>query len=900
MLVLVLVWGIISPGTKDELPIPITGEALPVVNPQGPDNPSSPAAVDDGPPYETYLPTVSFADTFSSSDSWSMAGANAERTSWVATGVQGNLRPVWYRPIEPLIPAKAQIVTSGGMLFVSTARGLLALNASNGEVAWFYATELPLGHSPTIAGGVAYVGGMDKRIHAVNARSGQRIWTFQASAGFDTNPVVAEGKVFMGSRDGYFYAVNASNGSLAWSYKTGGPIHFSAAYKNGVLFFASNDQRAYALRAGDGALVWRTNPLPGAGFHSWWPTIYQNYVIFTGTSGYRTNIGPADRKDQFDYEIECAVGAPKPSGTFPLGSMVDAVWMDNSKVQDCLERYPDRRTYFVLEQATGRELTMDIDSDGKPEYAPIFWFGTHADNRYPAVLGSDGSVYQAMPFSNWSHMFRGQVGGWRLGTQMVSLPTGSTLAIDEPIAYSAGGSVIYWNHCCDRGAGAFDLSVMQTGTKQEWRYWSYDLNNRAPGYGEMYTSVDIDQVYGNNNGMYGSHGDQNPPIPYNGMVYVHRSNAIIAFGTTSGSPAKLAPFRPQPVSEAIDVDPGSLNARLVEEVTEILDAGHLRPGYGVSGNFNLTADFDAANKLMDNWHLPGDTIDTLLRALPYLPADLQTRTRAYIQKEWTDYPPYSLTHIGWQGAARESYVLPNEVKNAMANSGPSLYANHPNFVGWQYPPQRYYTMWKYFQTFGNNKAIFDSNRNKLGTLPADSYLNEMPHILNAYIAGYWGYLELEKMSGYAETASYRSTLNRLLSMRANNFTKDSPYGAIRCDAGGISADCYAKSLNVSRNFMYMTPELANHLRANALSKVQAAVDEYNRYAPYWFASRYEQTYAEGVFQPLEDSHSVFQARALILQQPYSELVKYLDAPAVERGDLYYIDNLVAALKASGQ
>ena len=41
-----------------------------------------------------------------------------------------------------------------------------------------------------------------------------------------------------------------------------------------------------------------------------------------------------------------------------------------------------------------------------------------------------------------------------------------------------------------------------------------------------------------------------------------------------------------------------------------------------------------------------------------------------------------------------------------------------------------------------------------------------------------------------------------------------------------------------------------------------------------------------------------QAKAEILQQSYEELVKYLDVPAYWRGDLYYIDNLCAAIEAA--
>jgi hypothetical protein len=99
--------------------------------------------------------------------------------------------------------------------------------------------------------------------------------------------------------------------------------------------------------------------------------------------------------------------------------------------------------------------------------------------------------------------------------------------------------------------------------------------------------------------------------------------------------------------------------------------------------------------------------------------------------------------------------------------------------------------------------------------------------------------------------------------------------------------------------MNLTPELGDYLHDNATSlpKVQQAVTEYNQVAPYWFVSHYEQTYAEGVIQPIYDSYSVFQARALILQQPFSELSKYLDVPIFEKGDYYYIQNLVSAIEA---
>jgi len=217
------------------------------------------------------------------SPTWSMVAANPERTSWTAEEVKGDLKPQWFKVFEPYIPQKVQIIAAYGMLYVSTSAGLYALDSESGAEKWVYATAMPLGHSPTIDSGVAYVGGFDRKLHAISAYTGQRIWTFQAGAGFDTNPLVVEGNVFAGNRDGFFYALEAKSGELAWKFQTQGPIHFSAAYKDGIVYFASNDNYAYALNAQSGKLVWKSDKLLGAGFHSWWPVVYHDTVIFSGS-----------------------------------------------------------------------------------------------------------------------------------------------------------------------------------------------------------------------------------------------------------------------------------------------------------------------------------------------------------------------------------------------------------------------------------------------------------------------------------------------------------------------------------------------------------------------------------------------------------------------------------------
>jgi hypothetical protein len=829
--------------------------------------------------------------------SWWMAGANPQRTSRNEEEVRGRLQPVWYRPIEPYIPAKVQIIAADGLLFISTARGLYALDAETGAERWVYATELPLGNAPTVVDGVAYVGGLDHKLHAVNIATGQRLWTFEAGAGFDTNPLVVNGLIYAGSRDGYLYAVydhsSPLRGTLAWKYQTGGPIHFSAAYQAGTIYFASNDAYAYALNAATGALVWKSAKLPaGDGFHSWWPVVNGNRVILSGSRGYR-NFNPPQTNWAYDFltkgdsplsDAACAVSNSEPLGpTLPDGSM------DFSSALQYLEDRPWRRSYYLLNAATGQEVTSDFDHDGRPEYAPLLNTGTNSGTRYPALIGPDGRYYT---FNHYTCNY-GHVTSWREGASSIVIPSSRFTAIDEPLAYAAGGDVIYWTHCCDRSLGAFD----RTGNGA-WVYFEYNLEQLAPGYDVKYTGTQEARavaVYGGWNGVYGSHGDQNPPIPYRGKVYVHRSNAIIAFGPTT-SPAQALPMSvKRVVSEPLPaVDVAALKQLLAAEVQKIISAGHLRPGYGALGSFARSARSEIGDHFSDYWSGPSDTLWVLTAALPHLTPTLQSSLRTYLQSEFNHYSPCNYTHTGWQtGAARETFILPPEVTADMPNYPATMWSTF-DFDGWtgpdwRWPPHTFYALWKYAQAFGGAKAIFDSCQYRLWTPPSDAILAEYPFAHNAWIAGYTGYLELQRLAGYPEDSAKRATLNRLLSLRASAFDKDNPRGP---DAHNDS-----QILSVARNFMFMTPELAAYLRANALTKMQAAFSEYRETAPYWFVTRFEAAYNENVMQPLYDYQALFAAKALIFQHSRQDLARYLDVPAFARGDLFYIQNLIYTIEA---
>jgi hypothetical protein len=879
-----------------------------------------------------------------------MLAANPQRTSWNPVEVRGNLNVEWYRPIEPYIPYKIQPIAAYGKIFVSTSKGLYAFSANDGGQLWVYPTELPLGHSPTIAfingKATAYVGGYDRIIHAIDAENGTAIAgysPYEAGAGYETNPLVINNTIYAGNRDGEFYALDAVNGDLKWSFATDGPILFSAAYKNGVVYFASNDMHAYALNASNGSLIWKSQELGGAGFHSYWPVIYpdkasnKDYVIFTGSENYsQLTMSLPHEETYLLFE-----GIPEGELIGPTNVSIPGDWVEGtevieaSKITDYYENQPDRRTVFVLDAATGEEFTFDTDSDGNPEYAPFTWSGvTNSGSKFPPVInGIDGIYYQATAYYNAGWVSRGGPVGWKFGTQYISRVDGNDIghASDEPLTYSSGGKLIYWGLCCDREAGGMDITIPFGKPGRSWMYFGYNLasNILAPGYQQMYdggdptayNNLDGWQIFSgpnqSKNGIYGKHmTTQSPPIPYQNKLFFLRGNALLAFspkGTNPKTPLPLA-TAPSTNSKPVDLTKDELTQRLEGEVLKIIQASPLRPGYHPAGFIDLYGngrytDEREFGEIFDYFQNPADSVYTLLLAYPYLSQGTQDAVKTYLQDNYEPGKTYDFTeivHVGWgTGAPRELFSIPPEVQEqwGQSNRSPLYPSSEPTcgFCGyWQeFPPFSLYAAWKYAQVIGNSdqnfaRDIFDRMSSKLEPPLSDAIFINKPYWLNQYIAGYMGYLELQQLAGYPPDNSVETTYQHLLDLRTNNFSKDTPYPPI---GSGIPGAPNNNTLAVARNFMFLTPELGEYLSEHIRIQVQTAINEYTEVAPYWFVSKFDASYGEGTLQHLYDSPALFQARTWILEQPFSELAKWLDVPAFYQGDLFYIQNLAAALSA---
>jgi len=113
-------------------------------------------------------------------------------------------------------------------------------------------------------------------------------------------------------------------------------------------------------------------------------------------------------------------------------------------------------------------------------------------------------------------------------------------------------------------------------------------------------------------------------------------------------------------------------------------------------------------------------------------------------------------------------------------------------------PNSWYALWRYAALLNghqqalqlltdaqNNKTLIDN----LTNVPDNTVLARMPFVHNAYIAGYLGFLGLERLAGFPETAQHRQELDRLLQLRSNQFSMDSAYATATTTKKAPTAAC---------------------------------------------------------------------------------------------------------------
>ncbi len=347
----------------------------------------------------------------------------------------------------------------------------------------------------------------------------------------------------------------------------------------------------------------------------------------------------------------------------------------------------------------------------------------------------------------------------------------------------------------------------------------------------------------------------------------------------------------------------SVEDRLAMQIRRMIEAGHLAPGI-CSMEQHYAADSSRHGyELDDYWHNPAELIYALAISIPHLPADLRKSAERYLQNEFNRYPPHSYVHMGPEGALREISPRPPEYqkewavfygqRTESAAEAVDWGAGNSN-PPWSFSPFNIYACWKYAEVFPETAPeILKKLRKRVVVLPSfEKYDLTHPSVLNAYIAGYCGYLNLQVLAGEARSARVEQWLEKALQRRLVSLDLD-PKLLPGAEAGG---------------FIFLTPELGDYLWNKARFRLKQVLEYQDWAAPYWHIARAEEitridgerSLWEGYHSHIYETSSQFLARAYALKWPRQRLEKYLDASSVYRGDLTYIQNLVATLQAAAE
>lgn len=136
---------------------------------------------------------------------------------------------------------------------------------STNSLLWSALTGGAVYSSPSVVGGIVYVGSSDANLYALDESSGQVLWVWRTGATVVASPAVQGGTVYVPSLDQTLYALDAKTGQLRWSSVQIAPVSSSPTLSGGMLFFGTEfsvlagTAQILGLNATTGAPIWSFN-----------------------------------------------------------------------------------------------------------------------------------------------------------------------------------------------------------------------------------------------------------------------------------------------------------------------------------------------------------------------------------------------------------------------------------------------------------------------------------------------------------------------------------------------------------------------------------------------------------------------------------------------------------------
>ena len=198
----------------------------------------------------------------SSSEFWSMRGANPDGSGYVAESshvLQGTLE----RSLDLGGSTRSSPAIVNGVVYIGGGFKVIAIDEASGETRWETQTTGPVHGTPAVAGDNLFVALQDKRLWALDLKSGAVRWEFKSDSPFVGSAVVDGGIVYAGAQDGRIYAVDAISGSRIWKLDVGSSVVQPPAVYQGKVVVGSSAGNIFvqSAKTGDKRLRIRTGSL---------------------------------------------------------------------------------------------------------------------------------------------------------------------------------------------------------------------------------------------------------------------------------------------------------------------------------------------------------------------------------------------------------------------------------------------------------------------------------------------------------------------------------------------------------------------------------------------------------------------------------------------------------------
>ena len=167
-------------------------------------------------------------------------------------------------------PVRSSPTVAGGVVYVGSSDGAVyAIDVRRGAIRWRRDLSSPVSSTPAVSNGRVFVTALDGTLRTLRIGDGHVMWTFRSGPavplqwGFESgetwvsSPTLVGGQVLFGSRDGTVYALDAASGKERWRYAAGARVYSTPAVADGAVFVGSQDGTLHAIELANGRPKWR-------------------------------------------------------------------------------------------------------------------------------------------------------------------------------------------------------------------------------------------------------------------------------------------------------------------------------------------------------------------------------------------------------------------------------------------------------------------------------------------------------------------------------------------------------------------------------------------------------------------------------------------------------------------